>query len=175
MHDEKYFFMSTERFINNVDIYAFMVYTEIQERNNKNYFYRVISIRKGKKVSKKRRYLGANLSLKNLTKKEKEVDNGFRVKNEDINKSAIEKIKPKIIKILKKNKIKRAGIFGSYVKGKQKKNSDILIEPAKGMGLEFVGVKLELEDKLGRKVDLITYKGIHPLIKRNILKEEERI
>jgi len=169
--------MSTERFINIVDIYNLMVYTEIQRRNNKKYFYRVISIRKGDKVSKKRKYLGANLSLKNLTKKEKEVDNGFRVKNEDINKSAIEKIKPKIIKILKKNKIKRAGIFGSYVKGKQKKNSDIdiLIEPAKGMGLEFVGVKLELEDKLGRKVDLITYKGIHPLIKRNILKEEVRI
>src|SRR3989344_4583635 len=122
--------MSTERFINIVDIYNLMVYTEIQRRNNKKYFYRVISIRKGDKVSKKRKYLGANLSLKNLTKK-----------------------------------------------GKQKKNSDIdiLIEPAKGMGLEFVGVKLELEDKLGRKVDLITYKGIHPLIKRNILKEEERI
>ena len=63
--------MSTERFINNVDIYTFMVYTEVQERNNKKYFYRVISIRKGNKVSKKRKYLGANLFLKNLTKKEK--------------------------------------------------------------------------------------------------------
>ena len=154
-----------------------MVYTEIQRKNNKKYFYRVVSIRKGAKVSKKRKYLGANLSLKNLTKKEKEADNGFKVKNEDINKIAIEKIKQKIIKILKKNKIKKAGIFGSYIKGRQKKNSDIdiLIEPAKGMGLGFVGVKLELEDKLGRKVDLVTYKGIHPLIKRNILKEEVRI
>ena len=154
-----------------------MVYTEIQRKNNKKYFYRVVSIRKGAKVSKKRKYLGANLSLKNLTKKEKEADNGFKVKNEDINKIAIEKIKQKIIKILKKNKIKKAGIFGSYIKGRQKKNSDIdiLIEPAKGMGLGFVGVKLELEDELGRKVDLLTYKGIHPLIKKNILKEEIKI
>ena len=154
-----------------------MVYTEIQERNNKKYFYRVISIRKGDKVSKKRKYLGANLSLKNLTKKEKEADKEFKVKKEDIIKKTIENIKPRIIKILKKNKIKRAGIFGSYVKGRQRKNSDIdiLIEPVKGMGLKFIGVKLELEDELGRKVDLVTYKGIHPLIKKNILKEEVRI
>ena len=142
--------MSTEIFINNVDIYNFMVYTEIQKRNKKTYFYRVISVRKGVKVSKRRRYLGANLSLKNLNKKEEEADNEFRVKNENINKSAIEKIKPKIIKILKKNKIKKAGIFGSYARGEQKKNSDIdiLVEPAKGMGLEFVGMNLELEEKL---------------------------
>ncbi len=169
--------MSTERFINIVDIHNLMVYTEIQKRNNKKYFYRVISIRKGNKVSKKRKYLGSNLSLRSLTKKEKEADKGFGIKNEDVNKSAIEKIKPKIIKILKKNKIEKAGIFGSYVKGEQKKNSDIdiIIEPAKGMGLGFIGVKLELEDKLGRKIDLVTYKGIHPFLKKRILNEEIRI
>src|SRR3989344_1824459 len=99
--------MSTEIFINIVDIYDIMVYTEIQRRNNKKYFYRVISIRKGDKVTKKKEYLGVNLSLKDLTTKEKEADNGFRVNNENINRSAIEKIKPKIIQILKKNKIKK--------------------------------------------------------------------
>lgn len=156
-----------------------MAYTEIQKRNKRKYYYRVISIRKGDKVSKKRKYLGVDLSDKELAEKEKKADKVL-LKNKlkkDIKKSAIEKIKPKIIKILKKNKIKKAGIFGSYVKGEQKKNSDIdiLIEPTKGMGLEFVGVKLELEDELGRKVDLVTYKGIHPLIKRKILKEEVRI
>jgi len=43
------------------------------------------------------------------------------------------------------------------------------------MGLEFIGIKLELEDKLGRKIDLVTYKGIHPLLKKQILKEEVKI
>ena len=92
-------------------------------------------------------------------------------------KDELMKLKPKIVKTLKKYGVKRAGIFGSFVRGEQGKNSDIdvLIEPTKGMGLEFVGVKLELEDELGRKVDLITYKGIHPLIKREILEEEVRI
>ena len=50
-----------------------------------------------------------------------------------------------------------------------------MIEPAKGMGLEFVGIKLELENELKRKIDLVTYKGIHPLIKKKVLKEEIRI
>jgi len=93
------------------------------------------------------------------------------------NKSEIKKLKPKIIKVLKANGIKKAGIFGSYVRGEQRRNSDIdiLIEPPNGMGLEFIGIKLELEDKLGRKIDLVTYKGIHPLLKKQILKEEVKI
>lgn len=120
--------------------------------------------------------MGVNLSVRKLAEKEKEADKELNTKKE-IKKSMIEELKPQILKILKKNKIKKAGIFGSYVRGEQKKNSDIdiVVEPAKGMGLEFIGVKLELEDKLGRKIDLVTYKGIHPLIKRKILKEEIRI
>ena len=89
----------------------------------------------------------------------------------------LEKLKPKIVKILKKKGIKKAGIFGSFARGEQKKNSDIdiLIEPTKGMGLEFVGLKLELEDNLDKKIDLITYKSIHPMLKERILREEIRL
>lgn len=153
-----------------------MAYTETQKRNQRKYYYRVISVRKADKVFKKRKYLGVNLSLKELTEKEKEADKELEPKKE-IKKSVIEKLKPEIIKILKKNKIEKAGIFGSYTRGEQKKNSDIdiIIEPAKKMGLEFIGVKLELEDKLGKKIDLVTYKGIHPLLKKRILNEEIRI
>ena len=156
-----------------------MAYTEIKKRNKNLYFYRVISIRRGTKVSKKRKYLGINLLNKELAEKEREADKEL-LKNKirkDKRKRVINELKPKIIKILKKNKIKKAGIFGSYARGEQKKGSDIdiLIQPPSGMGLEFVGVKLELEDKLRRKVDLVTYKGIHPLLKKRILQEEVKI
>lgn len=90
----------------------------------------------------------------------------------------IKKIKPKIKKVLKKYKIARAGIFGSFVRGEQKKKSDIdiLVEVPKNINLfDFVGIKLELEDKLGRKVDLVEYCVIKPLIKERILSEEVRI
>jgi Fic family protein len=51
-----------------------MVYTEIKEKNGRKYFYRVKSIRKGKKVEKERVYLGADLDKKKLQDKEKEAD-----------------------------------------------------------------------------------------------------
>ncbi len=51
-----------------------MVYTEIKEKNGKKYFYRVKSVRKGKKVNKKRIYLGVDLDKKKLLKEEKKAD-----------------------------------------------------------------------------------------------------
>lgn len=91
--------------------------------------------------------------------------------------SELQKVKPALVRFLKKKGIKKAGIFGSYARGEQTKKSDIdiLIEPYKGMGLEFVGLAFELEKELGRKVDLVTYKSLHPLLKKSILKEEVRI
>lgn len=92
-------------------------------------------------------------------------------------KAIIDKIKNRSLPVLRKYGIVKAGIFGSYARGEQKKGSDIdiLIEPPKGMGLEFFGLNLELEKKLGKKVDLITYKYINPLLKKSILENEVRI
>ncbi len=91
----------------------------------------------------------------------------------------IEKIKSKIINILKRNKISKAGIFGSYSRGEQKKDSDIdiVIEiNDKNISLlGFIGLKLKLEDVLGKKVDMVEYTAIKPLIKNRILNEEIRI
>ena len=86
-------------------------------------------------------------------------------------------LKPKIVRIIKKYGIKKAGIFGSYARGEQKKRSDvdILILPPRDMGIEFFGLNLELEEKLGKKVDLVSYNGISPHLKDLILKQEVRI
>lgn len=88
----------------------------------------------------------------------------------------LEKIKPIIIKFLEKKGITKAGIFGSYAKNKQNKKSDIdiLIE-FNGSLLNLVSIEMELENLLKRKVDLLTYRGINPLLKQKILKEEVRI
>jgi len=128
----------------------------------------------GKKFKKQRIYLGVNLTKKELKGKEEQADKKLMI--DKINKN-LDKIKPKIIQVLKKNKIKKAGIFGSYAKGEQKKNSDIdiLVEPPKGIGFGFAGIEIELEKKLGKKVDLVTYKYISPSIKKRVLNEEIRI
>lgn len=51
-----------------------MAYTEIKLQNGKKYYYRVLSVRKGRKVNKKRIYIGVNLSSEELAKKGKEAD-----------------------------------------------------------------------------------------------------
>ncbi len=152
-----------------------MVYTEIKERNDKKYYYRVKSIRKKNKISKERVYLGVNLKKVDLAKREQEANKKFA--EEKINKN-ISKIKPKIAKIIKKKGIKKAGIFGSYARGEQKKSSDIdiLIEPTKEMGFfDIVRLEDELKKSLKKKIDLLTYASIHRLLKEKILQEEVRI
>lgn len=92
------------------------------------------------------------------------------------NTKELKKLKPKIIKVLKKYNIARAGIFGSYAKGEQKKNSDvdILIEFNDSL-LKLVRLERELKNETNVKIDLLTYKGIHPLLRERILNEEIRI
>jgi len=86
-------------------------------------------------------------------------------------------IKKKIVDVLRNYGIKKAGIFGSYAKGEENKDSDIdiLVEPKKGMGLEFVEMAFELERAIGKKVDLVTYSSINKLIRKRVLSEEVRI
>lgn len=155
-----------------------MVYTEVREINERKYYYRVTSIRKGKKVSKKRVYLGFNISKSGLLEKENEADKILLKKATKSNKE-IKKIKLKVIPILKKNSVTRAGIFGSYSRGEQTSKSDVdmLVEiKDKNMSLlGFVGLKLKLENALKKKVDLVEYSAIKPIIKKNILEEEIRI
>ena len=156
-----------------------MAFTEVRNINGKKYYYRVISIRNGNKVSKKRLYLGSKLSDSELDNKEKEADEKLLSKKIKKTNKEIEKIKHKIVNILKKNNVNRAGIFGSYSRGEQKKDSDIDMAVEindKDMSLlGFIGLKLKLEDILGKKVDLVEYSVIKPLIKKSILKGEVRI
>jgi len=94
-------------------------------------------------------------------------------------KDELEKLKPKIIRILKKHKIARAGVFGSYVRGEPKRNSDIdiLIDVNDGKFslIDLINLEMELKRAIKKKVDLLTYKGISPYLRNRILKEEVRI
>ncbi len=92
------------------------------------------------------------------------------------NANLIKKLKNIIVPVLKEHKVKRAGIFGSYATGEQKKNSDIdiLIE-FDGSLLELVGLENELKRILRKKIDLLTYGGINHYLKDRILREEVRI
>ena len=83
-----------------------------------------------------------------------------------------------IIFILRKNGVLKAGVFGSYARGdnKGKSDIDILVKLEAGKSLlDLAALELELENKLGKKFDLLTYDSIHALLKRRILDEEIQI
>ncbi len=77
-------------------------------------------------------------------------------------------------KILQQNGIRRAAFFGSIVRGEMTDESDIdiLVEFEGRMSLlDLAGLKLDLEDALERRVDLLTYRSLHPMLKDRILAE----
>lgn len=87
-------------------------------------------------------------------------------------------IKRKIVPTLKRQGVIKAALFGSTSRGEMKKRSDIdlLVKLKKGKSLfDFVGLKLDLEKKLGKKVDLVTYNSIKPRLRKSILKDEKVI
>lgn len=92
--------------------------------------------------------------------------------------SQIEKYKEKIFAKLKEHEVKRASLFGSIVREEMTDESDIdiLIE-FKGTKslLDLARLKIELEDLLKCKVDVLTYNSLHPLLKNQILAEQVKI
>lgn len=73
----------------------------------------------------------------------------------------------KIIGILKKELpylkdkygVGKIALFGSFAKGEQKKKSDIdiLVDLNKPLGLDFIELADRLEQRLGTKVDVVTF------------------
>jgi predicted nucleotidyltransferase len=83
-----------------------------------------------------------------------------------------------ITKVLRMNGVRRASLFGSTAREEETAASDIdlLVELDSGKSLlDLVGIKLDLEEVLQREVDVLTYDSIHPLMKDQILREQEQI
>jgi predicted nucleotidyltransferase len=84
-------------------------------------------------------------------------------------------VKDKISEILRKNGVERAAFFGSIVRDEMTEESDIdiLIEfEGRRSLLDLAHLKNELEDTVNRRVDLLTYKSLHPKLKDRILAEQ---
>ena len=98
--------------------------------------------------------------------------------SQKIQRDGIEDIKEKLIPVLRNYHVKKAGLFGSAARGELREDSDIdiLIELEDDLSLlDFVRIKLKIEDTLNRKVDLVEYSTLKPLLKDQILKEQVAI
>ena len=90
----------------------------------------------------------------------------------------IQKIKEQIVPILKEAGVLKSALFGSVARGEAKPDSDIdiLIEFPRDKDLfDLIVLEEKLETKLRKKVDLVTYRSLHHLLRDNILKEQVQI
>jgi len=94
--------------------------------------------------------------------------------------------KPEIIDIIKNSKpemqalygVNRVGLFGSYVREKQRKKSDIdiLVSFSRDIDLfDFLDLREYLENRLNQKVDLVMESALKPAIGKRILSEVEYV
>jgi predicted nucleotidyltransferase len=70
--------------------------------------------------------------------------------------------------------VKKVSLFGSYARGEADLQSDVdlLVEKGQAQGLEFVSLKQDFEERLQRKVDLVTLSDLRDPIRTSALNEE---
>ena len=81
---------------------------------------------------------------------------------------SILEIQKKILPILKEYGVKRAAIFGSVSRGDNKSESDIdiMISLGKPIGMfAYMSLIRKMENRLGRKVDLVTENSINKFVR----------
>ncbi|WP_048151069.1 nucleotidyltransferase family protein [Methanolacinia paynteri] len=90
-----------------------------------------------------------------------------------MNSSLFAKLKEHETEIRLSFGVKKIGIFGSFARGEEKPDSDIDIfvefMPGKKTFDNYMGLKNFLESFFERKVDLVTYEGLNPHIRDNVM------
>lgn len=93
-------------------------------------------------------------------------------------KSLDHETRKKLVQILRDHGATKAALFGSYSRSEAREDSDIdiLVElPKEQSLLDYVDLKLNLEEASGKKVDLVEYTAIKPRIRDYILQDQIQI
>jgi len=88
--------------------------------------------------------------------------------------SAVRQKRKEILAVTDAHGILNVRIFGSVVRGEDTLQSDIdfLVDLEKGCTLfDMGGALVKLQELLGRRVDLVTERGLHWYLREKILKE----
>ena len=86
----------------------------------------------------------------------------------------LEEIRQNILPFIDEYGIKRVGVFGSLARGEATESSDIdlVFDFQKEFGLiALSGLKIALEEKLDKKVDIVEFSSLDPSISESIKDE----
>ena len=79
-----------------------------------------------------------------------------------------------IIRLASMHGARNVRVFGSVARGEADEKSDIdfLVDMEQGRSLlDLGGLLMDLQDVLGREVDVVTERGLNPRIRDSVLKE----
>lgn len=81
--------------------------------------------------------------------------------------------KEKIIEICKRNDISYCAVFGSYARedATEKSDIDLLVRFSKPIGWKFYAIAEDLQESLGKKVDLATENMLNKYIRESVLRD----
>jgi len=88
----------------------------------------------------------------------------------------IEQNREDILRLAHAHKIVSVRLFGSCARGEDTAESDVdlLVKPGEGAGgFDLGGFLMDVQDLLHRKVDVVTERALHPLIRKRVMQEAQ--
>lgn len=101
-----------------------------------------------------------------------------RTKRAVLEQPTVAKIGPIVLRVAQEYGVTNVRIFGSFARGEQRKASDVdlLVDLPDTMSLlDLSGLKIDLEDALKRKVDVVPARSIKPALRETIFAEARPI
>ena len=86
----------------------------------------------------------------------------------------LSELRPTVLRVTHARGITNVRVFGSFARGDQRSHSDLdlLVELPDGATLiDLSGLKIDLEEAVGRKVDVLTEGGISSYLRDRILSD----
>ena len=86
----------------------------------------------------------------------------------------IEQKRPQNLEICSRHGASNVAVFGSVARGEAGRTSDIDflvdLDPRRSL-LDHIGLQQDLQDLLGVRIDVVTRRGLHPLLRDAVLAE----
>lgn len=90
----------------------------------------------------------------------------------------IEQNREHILRLAQAHHIASVYLFGSFVRGEEtaKSDVDLLVQPDKNAGgFDLARFLMDVQALLHRKVDVVTERALHPLIRERVMQEAKRL